>query len=374
MNAPAPRRLRVLIVDDSALVRKAITDSLSRDPEIEVVGSACDPYVAREKIVRLNPDVLTLDLEMPRMDGLTFLRILMQHHPMPVVVVSSLTQAGSQAAMEAMEAGAMDVLAKPDGTMSIGALGERLAYHVKAAWAASRYRRPDDQEPRAAGGVAATVPLALQPGALDSRQLIVLGCSTGGLEALRTVLGSLPAGLPPIAVVQHISGYFSKVVAERLDAVSALEVREAEEGVELRSGMCVIAPGEHHLAIERAGDGFRTRLLRSPPVHHCRPAVDVLFRSAAEAAGRHVVAALMTGMGSDGAMGMEVIRKAGGTTIAEHESTCVVYGMPRAAIELGVVDQVVPLPRIAAAIVAAASAKPSAGHSAGPSARHEAGH
>ena len=366
MNAPAPRRLRVLIVDDSALVRKAITDSLSRDPEIEVVGSACDPYVAREKIVRLNPDVLTLDLEMPRMDGLTFLRILMQHHPMPVVVVSSLTQAGSQAAMEAMEAGAMDVLAKPDGTMSIGALGERLAYHVKAAWAASRYRRPDDQEPRAAGGVAATVPLALQPGALDSRQLIVLG--------LRTVLGSLPAGLPPIAVVQHISGYFSKVVAERLDAVSALEVREAEEGVELRSGMCVIAPGEHHLAIERAGDGFRTRLLRSPPVHHCRPAVDVLFRSAAEAAGRHVVAALMTGMGSDGAMGMEVIRKAGGTTIAEHESTCVVYGMPRAAIELGVVDQVVPLPRIAAAIVAAASAKPSAGHSAGPSARHEAGH
>lgn len=368
MHASATRRLRVLVVDDSALVRKAITDSLSRDPEIEVVGSACDPYVAREKIVRLNPDVLTLDLEMPRMDGLTFLRILMQHHPMPVVVVSSLTQSGSQAAMEAMEAGAMDVLAKPDGTMSIGALGERLAYHVKAAWAASRYRRPDDQEPSVAGRMAPTVPLALQPGALDSRQLIVLGCSTGGLEALRTVLGSLPAGLPPIAVVQHISGYFSKVVAERLDAVSALDVREAEEGADLRPGMCVIAPGEHHLAIERAGDGFRTRLLRSPPVHHCRPAVDVLFRSAAEAAGRHVVAALMTGMGSDGAMGMEVVRKAGGTTIAEHESTCVVYGMPRAAIELGVVDQVVPLPRIAAAIVAAASAKPSAGHSAGPSA------
>jgi two-component system, chemotaxis family, protein-glutamate methylesterase/glutaminase len=358
MNAPAPRRLRVLIVDDSALVRKAITDSLSRDPEIEVVGSACDPYVAREKIVRLNPDVLTLDLEMPRMDGLTFLRILMQHHPMPVVVVSSLTQAGSQAAMDAMEAGAMDVLAKPDGTMSIGALGERLAYHVKAAVAASRFRRPTDQEPTAAVG--SPVPLSVQPGTIDSRQLIVLGCSTGGLEALRTVLGSLPAGLPPIAVVQHISGHFSKVVAERLDAVSAINVREAEEGAALLPGMCVIAPGEHHLAVERAGSGFRTRLLRSPPVHHCRPAVDVLFRSAAEAAGRYVVAALMTGMGSDGAMGMEVVRKAGGTTIAEHESTCIVYGMPRAAIELGVVDQVVPLPRIAAAIVAAASVRPSA--------------
>ena len=359
MTPPAPRRLRVLVVDDSALVRKAITDSLSRDPEIEVVGSACDPYVAREKIVRLNPDVLTLDLEMPRMDGLTFLRILMQHHPMPVVVVSSLTQAGSQAAMDAMEAGAMDVLAKPDGTMSIGALGERLAYHVKAAVAASRFRRPRDQDTSSVDA-GATAPLSLQPGSIDSRQLIVLGCSTGGLEALRTVLGTLPAGLPPIAVVQHISGHFSRVVAERLDAISAIDIREAEEGTELRPGMCVIAPGEHHLAVERNGGGFRTRLLRSPPVHHCRPAVDVLFRSAAEATGPRVVAALMTGMGSDGAMGMEVVHRAGGTTIAEHESTCVVYGMPRAAIELGVVDQVVPLPGIAAAIVAAVSRKPSA--------------
>jgi two-component system chemotaxis response regulator CheB len=231
---------------------------------------------------------------------------------------------------------------------------------VKAAVAASRFRRPVDQEPTAAVGPDASVPLSMQSGAVDNRQLIVLGCSTGGLEALRTVLGSLPAGLPPIAVVQHISGHFSKVVAERLDAVSAVDVREAEEGTPLLPGMCVIAPGEHHLVVERVGSGFRTRLLRSPPVHHCRPAVDVLFRSAAEAAGPHVVAALMTGMGSDGAVGLGVVRNAGGTTIAEHESTCVVYGMPRAAIELGVVDQVVPLPRIAAAIVAAASARPSA--------------
>lgn len=362
MNPPTNRRLRVLVVDDSALVRKAITDSLSRDPEIEVVGSACDPYVAREKIARLDPDVLTLDLEMPRMDGLTFLRILMEHHPMPVVVVSSLTQAGSQAAFEAMEAGAMDVLAKPDGTMSIGALGERLAYHVKAAVAASRFRRPRDdaQEPGASGAAPPAAPvvppvLTVQPGAVDSRGLIVLGCSTGGLEALRTILGSLPIGLPPIAVVQHISGHFSRVVAERLDSISALMVREAEEGMPLAAGMCVIAPGEHHLVVEKVSGGFRSRLLRSPPVHHCRPAVDVLFRSAAEAAGPHVVASLMTGMGSDGAMGLGLIRTAGGVTIAEHESSCVVYGMPRAAIELGVVDQVVPLPRIAAAIVAAAS-------------------
>jgi two-component system chemotaxis response regulator CheB len=350
--SPASRRLRVLVVDDSALVRKAITDCLSRDPAIEVVGSACDPYAAREKIARLDPDVLTLDLEMPRMDGLTFLRILMQHHPLPVVVVSSLTQAGSRAALEALEAGAVDVLAKPDGTMSIGALGERLAEHVKAAAVAGRFLRQRQDKARAEplGG-----PLE-PPAAVDGRRLIVLGCSTGGLEALRTVLGSLPEGLPPIAVVQHISGQFSRIVAERLDATSRIEVREAEEGAILSPGTCVIAPGEQHLAIEREGGRFRARLLRSPPVHHCRPAVDVLFRSAAEAAGRHTVAALMTGMGSDGTIGMTAIRKAGGVTIAEHESSCVVYGMPRAAIEAGVVDQVVPLPRFAAAILSAATA------------------
>jgi two-component system chemotaxis response regulator CheB len=360
MNTPA-RRLRVLVVDDSAVVRKAITDSLSRDPEIEVVGSACDPYVAREKIVRLEPDVLTLDLEMPRMDGLTFLRILMKHNPMPVVVVSSLTQAGSRAAMEAMEAGAMDVLAKPDGTMSIGALGERLAFHVKAAAAASRWRRvtgPAATDGGTAAAPADPVPLPPPTGALDSRRLIVIGCSTGGLEALRVILQRLPAGMPPIAVVQHISGYFSRIVAERLDAVSPLDVREAEDGAPLLPGTCLIAPGEHHLAIERQPQGYRARLLRSPPLHHCRPAVDVLFRSAAEAAGTHAVAALLTGMGSDGALGMAAIHQAGGLTIAEHESTCVVYGMPRAAVEMGVVDRVVPLPEIAAAIMQAAVSGP----------------
>jgi two-component system chemotaxis response regulator CheB len=359
MNLPAAgRRLKVLIVDDSALVRQAITAALSGDPEIEVVGTACDPYAAREKIARLDPDVLTLDLEMPRMDGLTFLRILMQHHPLPVVVVSSLTQTGSRAALEALEAGATDVLAKPDGTMSIGALGERLAYHVKAAVAASRHRRPRGAEGAVQSGTAASVAavVPLPGGEIDARRLIVLGCSTGGLEALRTVLGSLPTGLPPIAVVQHISGEFSRAVAERLDSLCAFDVREAEEGMRLGVGSCVIAPGDHHLAVERDGAGFRARLSRSPPVHHCRPAVDVLFRSAAETAGPHAVAALMTGMGSDGAVGMGLVRRAGGTTIAEHESTCVVYGMPRAAIESGVVEQVVPLPRIAAAIVAAATA------------------
>ncbi|MFM7243272.1 MAG: chemotaxis response regulator protein-glutamate methylesterase [Planctomycetaceae bacterium] len=355
MTLPSPRRLRVLVVDDSALVRKAITDALSADPEIEVVGSACDAYVAREKIARLDPDVLTLDLEMPRMDGLTFLRILMQHHPLPVVVVSSLAQAGSQAALDALEAGAVDVLAKPDGTMSIGTLGERLAFHVKAAAQSARFRarRPAaTPAPPAAAPVVQAATASVKPG---DRQLIVIGGSTGGIEALRTLVPRFPRGMPPIAIVQHISPHFSRAVAERLDAISSLDVREAGQGDVLAPGMCVIAPGDAHLALEFSAGVYRTRLLKTPPVHHCRPAVDVLFRSAAEAGGDRVVAALLTGMGSDGAIGMGAIRAAGGVTIAEHESTCVVYGMPRAAIEAGAAEQVLPLPTIADAIIDAVS-------------------
>jgi two-component system chemotaxis response regulator CheB len=373
------RKLRVLVVDDSALVRKAISDALGQDPEIEVVGSACDPYVAREKILRLQPDILTLDMEMPRMDGLTFLRILMAQHPLPVVVVSSLTQAGSKLAMDAMDAGAVDVLAKPGGSTTVGALAEKLAFHVKAAAASTRFRNRRAPAPLPATdpvrgpavvpsspAVSAT-PLPAAPpvvsvrpllGRVDPRQLIVIGSSTGGIEALRTVLPRFPGTMPPVVVVQHISAYFSKVVAERLNSVCAMDVCEAEEGMVLRRGMCVIAPGEHHLAVGWQGDAYRTRLLQSPPIHHCRPSVDVLFRSAAEAAGRHVVAALLTGMGSDGALGMQAIRKAGGTNIAEAEQTCVVYGMPKAAVGLGVVDMVLPLPRIADAIMDVTEKKP----------------
>jgi len=377
MTTSRPSRIRVLVVDDSALVRKAITDALALDPEIEVVGSACDPYVAREKILTLDPDVLTLDIEMPRMDGLTFLRILMEHHPLPVVVVSSLAQAGSQTALDAIDAGAVDVLAKPDGTMSIGGLGARLAYHVKAAAASTRFGRrtrpvkPSSDLPLEAAperSQARTVVTAGDPslpaavplpsvGLVDPRQLVVLGSSTGGVEALRTILPRLPADLPPVAIVQHISAYFSRVVAQRLDAMCGYDVREAEDGMELRRGLCVIAPGDRHLAVVRQGGMYRARLLETPPVHHCRPAVDVLFRSAAEAAGSRVVAALLTGMGSDGAMGMQAIRRAGGRTIAQDEATSVVFGMPRAAIEMQAAEQVVPLPRIAEAIVKAVAAQ-----------------
>jgi two-component system chemotaxis response regulator CheB len=358
MSNDPKQRIKVLVVDDSALVRKALTDALSQDPEIEVVGSACDPYVAREKIVALDPDVLTLDLEMPRMDGLTFLRILMQHHPLPVVVVSSLTQAGSQAAMDAVEAGAVDVLAKPGGHTTVGGLAEKLAFHVKAAAASTRFR---SRRLRDATVAPAAPPVRPEPGSIshrpaftgrgDARQLIVIGSSTGGIEALRTVLPHLPEGLPPIAIVQHISAYFSKVVAERLDAICPFAVREAEDGMVLHRGTCVIAPGDQHLTVHWEGDAYRARLVQTPAIHHCRPSVDVLFRSAAEAGGKRVVAALLTGMGSDGALGMKAIREAGGATIAEHERTCVVYGMPRAAIHMGVVEQVVPLPLVSEAIL-----------------------
>ena len=352
----AKRRIRVLVVDDSALVRKAIGDALARDPELEVVGTAPDPYVAREKIARLDPDVITLDLEMPRMDGLTFLRILMKHHPLPVVVVSSLAQAGSQAALEAIEAGAVDVLAKPDGTMSLGAVADKLAWHVKAAAeAGSRLRRRTEPSRPAA---AAVVPPALIPAGsrpIHERQIIVIGASTGGIAALRQLIPALPPGLPPIAVVQHIAPFFSRSVAERIDAISAITVREASDDEPLEPGSCLLAPGDRHLAVQRRGGVLRARLVNSPPVHHCKPAVDVLFRSAAEVTGPRTVAVLLTGMGCDGAAGLQMIREAGGTTLAEHQSSCVVYGMPKAAIERGAVDRVVPLPEMAEAILTAAS-------------------
>ena len=347
-----PRRpIRVLVIDDSALVREAISQALARDPDLKVVGTACDPLVAEEKIPRLDPDVLTLDLEMPRMDGLTFLRKLMKERPLPVVVVSSLAQEGSRAAVEAMEAGAVDVLAKPDGTMSLGSLGEKLAYHVKAAAAAGGWMKSRTPRPI----VGSPAPPVAPSNTSRLRDLIVIGASTGGIAALRQLIPALPPGLPPIAVVQHIAPFFSKSVAERIDAISTITVREASDDEPLEPGSCLLAPGDRHLAVHRRGGVLRARLVNSPPVHHCKPAVDVLFRSAAETTGPRTVAALLTGMGCDGAAGLQMIREAGGTTLAEHQSSCVVYGMPKAAIERDAVDRVVPLPKMAEAIVAAAS-------------------
>ena len=339
----------MLIVDDSAVARRAIRDALDQDPQIEVVDVACDAYVAREKILKLQPDVITLDLEMPRMDGLTFLRILNEHHPMPVVVVSALTPQGSAKALEALAAGAVDVVGKPNGSQALGEVAYQLAHLVKAA---ARARR---RSPRAEATVTAppSVSESPPPGELSARRVILMGASTGGVEALRFLLPRLPDGLPPIAVVQHIPPNFSRSMAEHLNKLCPFEVREAGEGDVLRPGLCLVAPGDFHLALVRYGRGYRARLTQSPPVHHCRPAVDVLFRSAAELAGAQAVAVLLTGMGNDGARGMQALRAAGARTLAESEESCVVYGMPQAAIKLGVVDQVSPLEQMPQAILQA---------------------
>jgi two-component system chemotaxis response regulator CheB len=348
---PAVRKIRVLVVDDSALARLAIRDALARDPELEVVGDASDPYVARDKILALQPDVITLDLEMPRMDGLTFLKILQEHHPVPVVVVSSLTPAGSAKAMEALAAGALDVLAKPDGSRSLSQIAQQLAYHVKAA---GRSRRKSSHTPLVSEVVKPLSP-AIRAGEFSPRRIILIGASTGGVEALRFLLPRLPDGLPPIVVVQHIPPNFSRIMAEHLDALCPFTVREAVDGEELRAGLCLVAPGDFHVALARVGLGYRVRLTQSPPVHHCRPSVDILFRSAAEQAGNQAVAALLTGMGVDGAHGLHLLRAAGAHTLAEDEESCVVFGMPQAAIKLGAAEQVVPLPRMPQAILQALS-------------------
>lgn len=338
------RKIRVLIVDDSALVRKLIADALKADPAIEVVGAACDPYVARDMILQLNPDVLTLDLEMPRMDGLTFLKLLRQHRPIPVVVVSSLSQAGSRVAMAALEAGAVEVLGKPDGAMSVGHLAAELPRCVRSAAAA----RSGSTAPRPA----APAPAACTPGGtFHSRQLIVIGSSTGGVEALRDVLIPLPAGLPGILIVQHMPPHFTKLFAERLNGACQFEVREAAAGDVVRPGLALIAPGDFHMTVSHGAAGYQIALNQRPPVHHCRPAVDVLFRSAATAAGRFATAAILTGMGVDGAAGMKELKAAGARTLAQDEASCVVFGMPKAAIETGAVDQIVPLSHMPQAIL-----------------------
>jgi len=342
MNAAG--KIRVLVVDDSAVVRRMIADTLSLDPAIEVVGTACDPYVARDKILELNPDVLTLDIEMPRMDGLTFLRILQQHRPMPVVVVSSITQAGSRAALQAMEFGAVDVLAKPTSAWNLGALREQLALRVKGA---ARARLANVKAPATTAQGAVKLSGAAQ---FSPRQLVVMGASTGGTEALKNVLTRLPDGLPGICIVQHIPPVFSKTFAERLNESCAFQVREAAQGDQLTPGLALVAPGDYHLRLAWTGAAYKVSLEQGPMLHHVRPAVDVLFESAV-CAGAYALAVLLTGMGSDGAQGMKKLKAARAATIAQNEETCIVYGMPRAAVELGVVDRVLPLDLIPHAIL-----------------------
>jgi two-component system chemotaxis response regulator CheB len=303
--------------------------------------------VARDKILALDPDVLTLDIEMPRMDGLTFLKKLMHFHPLPAVVISSLAQPSCRAAVEALEYGAVEVLAKPGGPYSVGELRHTLAGKIRAA-AASRVRRP----PPAQTEPAARPPIASPAGAFAPDAIIAIGASTGGTEAIASVLKRVPASSPPIVIAQHIPPEFSRAFAARLNELCAVEVREAADGDLLRPGLALVAPGDFHMLLKRAAGRYSVTVKTGPRVCYQRPSVDVLFQSVAEAAAGRAVGVLLTGMGADGAHGLLKLRQAGARTLAQDEATCVVYGMPREAVELGAAGQVLPLHRIADAMLA----------------------
>lgn len=342
------RKIRVLVVDDSAIVRKILSEALSAEEDIEVVGTAPDPYIARDKILALKPDVLTLDIEMPRMDGLSFLRRIMQYHPMPVIIISSLAHSGCSAALQALEIGAVEALGKPGGPFSVGELRLVLANKVRAAALA---RLPSRSEPAQPDRI---LPVAKAPVATRAVPgLILIGASTGGTEAIREILKELPEHCPPILIVQHIPPVFSKAFADRLNQTCRLHVKEAADGDSVRPGEVLIAPGDFHMILRRNVTGLIVQVKTGQRICYQRPSVDVLFQSAAELAGKKTVAALLTGMGNDGAAGLLKLRQAGVRTIAQDEASCVVYGMPREAARLEAAEQILPLRRIAAAICAA---------------------
>ena len=350
-------RIRVLIVDDSALMRQALTALLQRDRQIEVVGVAADPIIAEERIKALAPDVLTLDVEMPRMDGLTFLEKLMHTHPMPVVMVSSLTEAGCETALRALELGAVDIITKPkvDLREHLDELALEVASKIKAA-ALARIRPPGSREASQPVGYGGGPRPAVNAAMIKTTdRLIAVGASTGGTEALKDFLMAMPANTPGIVIVQHMPEKFTRSFAERCDQLCTIRVKEAEEGDRVLVGHALIAPGNFHMTVRRNGAQYYVTILSAAPVNRHRPSVDVLFDSVAESAGRNAVGVIMTGMGADGAQGLLRMRRTGARTIAQDESTCVVFGMPKEAIELGAAETVLPLPRIAVAALEMAS-------------------
>ena len=356
--------IKVIVIDDSALVRKLLTAMLSRAPDIEVVGAASDPYAAREKIKKLNPDVITLDVEMPRMDGLTFLENLMRLRPMPVVMVSSLTQRGADVTLRALELGAIDFVAKPriDIAGTLADYEEELIAKVRVA-AGARVQARTGIPQRAIDerhSTSAVVPaLNLRKMLRTTDRIIAVGASTGGTEAIRELLAEMPADAPPIVISQHIPAAFSKSFAERMNRSSAMAVCEAQHGQQILPGHAYIAPGDRHLLVERDGARYLCRLSNGPHVNRHRPSVDVMFRSVAQNVGPNAVGVLLTGMGDDGARGLKEMLEAGAGTIAQDEASSVVWGMPGSAVKLGAATHVLPLQQIARQVltlVAAAAA------------------
>lgn len=334
------RKIKVLIVDDSAIVRKIFTEVLSREPDLEVVGTAPDPYVARDKIVHTRPDVITLDVEMPRMDGLTFLKKLMHYHPLPVIIVSSLTPKGGTLALQALELGAVEVLAKPGGAFSVGDLGAELVQKIRIA-AHVRFTPRNSAEE-----AAVPPPSRLAPLAVTSEKIIAIGASTGGTEAIKEILVRLPQNTPGTVIVQHMPPKFTTSFAERLNQLCAMEVKEAEDGDSVVTGRVLLAPGNFHMLLKRSGARYYVQVKNGPPVHHQRPSVDVLFNSAALSAGPNAIGIILTGMGADGAEGLLAMKDRGAYTIAQDEASCVVFGMPKEAIKKGAVQKILPLSRI----------------------------
>ncbi len=342
------KKIRVLIVDDSALMRQVISEILSQDPSIEVVGVAGDPYIAREKILALNPDVLTLDVEMPRMDGLSFLERLMAGRPMPVVMLSSLTERGCETTMRALELGAVDFITKPkiDVTSGMDLLCDEIIEKVKNAANARIQRRARPVERTTTNRTGPSEALIT-----STHKVIAIGASTGGTEALLEVLSALPPDSPGVVAVIHMPEGFTKSYAERLDRHCQIRVKEAENGDRILPGHCLLAAGNFHMEAHRSGATYGVRVFSAPPVSRHRPSVNVLFESCARYLGRNAVGAILTGMGNDGASGLLSMHRAGAPTIAQDEATCVVFGMPREAIALGGVDEVLPLNKIAGGLI-----------------------
>jgi two-component system chemotaxis response regulator CheB len=361
------KKIRVLTVDDSALMRQVLATLLSKDPDIEVIGSAPDPYIAREKIKTLNPDVLTLDVEMPKMDGLTFLEKLIRGHPMPVVMVSSLTEAGCETTLRALELGAVDFITKPKIDLREGMeeVAQDLIAKVKAA-AAARVRPLSVKREASASGtndasrdtlheIRFTNDASRTSMIKTTDTIIAIGASTGGTEAVKDILVRLPPNTPPILITQHMPERFTKIWADRMNTLCRISVKEAKDGDGVLPGHALVAPGNYHMTLVRNGARYTAHINQDPPVNRHRPSVDVMFASVAKYAGANAVGVILTGMGGDGAKQLSAMKQAGAFTIAQDEASCVVFGMPKKAIELGGADKVLPLGDIASAIIEHAS-------------------
>jgi len=347
-----PRRIKVLVVDDSAVVRRLLSEAIRKETDLELAGAAPDPFVARDMILAMKPDVITLDIEMPRMDGLTFLTKLMHYHPLPVIVVSSVGQSTCDIAIEALRRGAVEVVAKPNGPYSVGDIGHTLPNKIRAAFGA-RVRVLGNGAAAPLPPPAVSAPVSGATVTVPAGSLVAIGASTGGTQAIEEVLLAMPAQCPPIVIAQHIPAGFSASFAARLHSICKMEVKEACDGDLVAPGRALVAPGNFHMMVARRDGVCRAVVRDGPRVHYQRPAVDVLFQSVVEAKLPHTVGVLLTGMGSDGAQGLLKLRESGARTIAQDEASSVVYGMPKAAVELGAAQKVLPLGKVCDAILAA---------------------